>query len=98
MREIHHRRDVAERDVSGVQVGVNVRGDLVWRPTPPEVVTDELPHPDQRRLVALGPRETEAAQLSQVRVVNGIGGRDRDAGEQGSANRKGDGQFGQPAR
>jgi hypothetical protein len=80
-----------------VQVAVYVLGNMVWRPTPPEIVADEVCHPDEGLLVALRPSEAEAAQLSEVRVISGIGTSTRSASNQGSAKRYGDGQSGQPA-
>ena len=73
-------------------------GNLVVRPTPPEIVADEVRHPDEGLLVARRPSEAEALQLSEVPVINGIGSRNRSASNQGSANHHGDGQSGQPAR
>ena len=60
-------------------------GNLVWRPTPAEIVADELRHPDDGLLAALRPSEAGGAQLSEVSVIGGIGSRNRSASNQGSA-------------
>jgi len=96
--EVHHGSDLSERNAVLVQVGVYVLGNMVWRPTPPEIVADEVRRPDEGLLVALRPSEAEAAQLSEVRVISGIGSSTRSASNQGGANHHGDGQSGQPAR
>src|ERR1700722_10154962 len=96
--EVHHGSDLSERNAIRVQVGVYVLGNMVWRPTPPDIVADEVCHPDERLLVALRPSEAEAAQLSEVRVISGTGTSTRSASNQGSAKQHGDGQSGQPAR
>ena len=98
MCEVHHGCDVSQRGACRVQVGVDVVGNLLWRPTPPEIVTNEVRHPDEGLLVARRPSEADTAQLSEVRVINGIGSRSRSARNQGSANHHGDGQSGQQAR
>jgi hypothetical protein len=77
---------------------VDVLGNLVWRPTPPEVVADEVRHPDHGGVVVRRPSEANGAQLSEVCVISGIGIRNRSASNQGSASHNGDGQSGQPAR
>jgi hypothetical protein len=74
-----------------VQIGVDALGNLVWSPTPPEIVADELRHSDEGLLVALRPSEAEALQLSEVPVIDGIGGRNRLASNQGSASHNGNG-------
>jgi hypothetical protein len=81
-----------------VQVGVDALGNLVWSPTPPEIVADELRHPDEGLLVARRLSEAEALQLSEVPAIDGIGSRNPRPSNQGSASPDGDGQFGQPAR
>jgi hypothetical protein len=43
---------------------VDVVGNLLWRPTPPEIVADEVRHPDDGLVVARRPSEAEGAQLS----------------------------------
>jgi hypothetical protein len=85
-------------NVPAVQVGVDALGNLVVRPTRPEIVADELRHPDESLLVARRPSEAEALQLSEVPIIDGIGSRNRTASNKGSANHHGDGQSGQPAR
>ena len=62
--DVHHRTDVAQRDAVRVQIGVDVVCDLLWRPTPPEIVADEVCHPDERLVVARRPSNADAAQLS----------------------------------
>lgn len=96
-RDVHHGSDVVHMDIVRVQVGVNVVGDLLRRPTPPEIVTDEVSRPDERVLVAVGPREAGAAQLIEVCVIPGIGRRNRSAGNQGSGGDHRDGESGKPA-
>ena len=44
MRDVDHRTDVSQRDAVRVQVGVDVVGDLLWGPTPPEIVADQVRH------------------------------------------------------
>jgi hypothetical protein len=70
---------------------VDVIGDLLWRPTPTEIVADEVRHPDEGLIVARRPSDADAAQLIEVCVIEGIGGRNRGVGNQGSANQHGDG-------
>jgi hypothetical protein len=91
MCEVHHGSDVSQRSACRVQVGVDVVGYLLWRPTPPEIVADEVRHPDEGFVVARRPSEAHGAQLSEVRVISGIGSRNRSVGNQGSANNHGDG-------
>src|ERR1700733_2076662 len=98
MCEVHHGSDLSQRNAIRVQVGMYVLGNMVWRPTPPEIVADEVCHPDEGILVARRPSEAEAAQLSEVPVIGGIGTSTRSASNQGSADHHGDGQSGQPAR
>src|SRR6516162_4281081 len=43
MCEGHHGMDVSERNVSRVQRGVDVLGNLLVRPTPHDVIADEAP-------------------------------------------------------
>ena len=57
MRGVHHGSDLSERNTILVQVGVYVLGNVVWRPTPPEIVADEVCHPDEGLLVARRPSE-----------------------------------------
>ena len=98
MRGVDHGSDVQQRNAPRVQVRVNVIGDLLWRPTPREVVADEVRLPDEC-LFRLGrSREADGAQLCQVCVISGIGSRDRSATKQGGASHHGDGKSGQPAR
>src|SRR5580693_4516968 len=96
--EVHHGSDLSDCNAVRVQVGVHVLGNMVWRPTPPDIVADEVCHPDEGLLVALRPSEAEAAQLSEVRVISGTGTSTRSSRNQGSAKKHGDGQSGQPAR
>ena len=42
MCEVDHRRDLSVVNASLVQFGVDVLGNPVWRPTPPEIVADEF--------------------------------------------------------
>src|ERR1700757_177867 len=86
MCEADHGCDLAERNASRVQGGVDVLGNLVIRPTPPEVVADEVRHPDEGLVVIRWPSEAHGAQLSEVRVISGIGSRNRSVTNQGSAN------------
>jgi hypothetical protein len=90
--EVHHGCALSERNVFWVQVGVDLLGNLVIRPTPPEIVADEVRHPDDALVVAGRPSEAKAAQLIEVRVINGIGSRNRSGSNQGSANHHGDGE------
>jgi hypothetical protein len=76
---------------------VDLLGDLLIRPTPAEIVADQAAHPGKRGLMVRRPTEADGAQLGEVCVVGGIGGRDRSAGNQGSASHDRDGQDGQPA-
>jgi hypothetical protein len=98
MCEVHHGSDLSERNAIRVQVGVDLLGNLVVRPAPPEIVADEVRHPDDGLFVARRPSEAEGAQLIEVPVIDGIGSRNRSASNQGSASHNGDGQSGQPAR
>ena len=91
MCDVHHGSDVSQRDACRVQIGVDVVGNLLWRPTPPEIVADEVCHPDEGLVVAWWPSNADAAQLSEVSVINGVGGRSRSVGNQGGANHHGDG-------
>jgi hypothetical protein len=97
MCEIHHRCGLSEMNASLVQDRVEVLGNLIWRPTPPEFVADDVRHPDEALVVFRRPSEAEGAQLSEVCVISGIGSRNRSVSNQGSANHDGDGQSGQPA-
>jgi hypothetical protein len=94
----HHGMDISERNVSRVQGGVDVLGNLVIRPTPHDVVADEAPSRGEGVVVVRRPSEAGGAQLSEVGVISGIGSRNRSASNQGSASHNGDGQDGQPAR
>ena len=98
MCKAHHGCDLSERNASRVQLSVDVLGEPVWRKAPPEIVADELRHPDEGVVVVRRPSEAGGAQLSEVCVTRGIGSRNRSAGKQGSASRHGDGKSGQPAR
>ena len=98
MCDADHGSDVSDRDAPRVQVGVDVPGNLVWRPAPAEIVADELRHPDHGGVVFGRPGEAGGAQLSKVCVIDGIGGRNRSAGEEGGTNHCGDGHSGQQAR
>src|ERR1700761_4627825 len=98
MRDVHQGSDVVHMDVVRVQVRVDAVGNLLWRPTPPEIVADKESHPDECLLVALRPSKAGATQLVEVRVASGIGCCSRSASNQGSANYRGDGQCRQPAR
>jgi len=91
MGDVDHGSDVVHADVIRVQVGVDVVGNLLWRPTPPEVVADEQRRPDKRLLVARRPSQAGAAKLIEVCVTGGIGSRSRSASNQGSANHRGNG-------
>src|ERR1700757_4072658 len=66
MCEGHHGSDVCQRDVSRVQGGVDLLGNLVVGPTPPEIVADEAPHPGERSVVVRRPSEAGGAQLGKV--------------------------------
>jgi hypothetical protein len=96
-RDVHHGSDVVHTDAIRVQGGVDAVGDMLWRPTPPEIVTDEVSRADERVLMAVGPREARATQLIEVSVIPGIGSRNRSAGNQGGAGDHRDGKSGQPA-
>jgi len=88
---------LSERNAILVQVGVNVLRNVVWRPTPPEIVADEVRRPDEGLLVARRPSEAGGTQLIEVSVISGTGSSTRSASNQGGANQHGDGQSGQPA-
>lgn len=98
MRDTDHGSDISDRDAPRVQVGVDVPGNLVRRPAPAEVVADELRHSDHGGIVAGRPGEAGSAQLSKVCVINGVGGRNGSACNQGGTNHGSDGHSGQPAR
>ena len=98
MCEVHHGCGLSEMNASRVQYGVEVLGYLVWRPTPPEFVADDVRDPDHALVVFRRPSEAEGAQLSEVCVISWVGRRNRSVGNQGSANHHGDSQSGQPAR
>lgn len=97
MCEVHHGSDLSERNAILVQVGVYVLGNVVWRPTPPEIVADEPPHPDEGVVVIRRPGEPDGAQLSEVSVIKRTGDRTRHTSNQGGANHHGDDQSGEPA-
>jgi hypothetical protein len=59
--EVHHGSDLSERNAVLVQVRVDLLGNVVWRPTPPEIVADEVRRPDEGLLVARRPSEAGAA-------------------------------------
>ena len=82
MRQSHHRSDVSDADASRVQVGVDVLGDMVRRPTPAEIVANELRHPDHGGVMLGRPVEARGAQLSEVPVIKGIGSRNSRATHQ----------------
>jgi hypothetical protein len=98
MCEAHHGSDLSERNVSRVQSGVDLLGNLVIRPTRNEIVTDEAPHPSEGAVMVRRPSDAGRAQLSEVCVIGGIGSRNRSASNQRSANHHGDGKSAQPAR
>jgi hypothetical protein len=85
MRDAHHGCDVPDPNVSRVQVGVDVLGNLLKRPTPPEVVADEAAHPGEGVVVVRRPSHADAAQLREVCIINGIGSRNRSARKQSNA-------------
>jgi hypothetical protein len=89
--DVDHRSDVSQRDAVRVQIGVDVVGDLLWRPTPAEIVADEVGHTDEGFVMSWRPGDSDAAQLSEVSVVNGVGSRGRGISYQGGANHHGDG-------
>ena len=95
MRKVHHRRDISECDASAIQVGVDVLGNLLRRPAPPEVVADEVGHADHALIVLRRPGEADGAQLSEISVADGIGARTRSASEQSGSSHNGDSQSGQ---
>jgi hypothetical protein len=94
MCDSHHVSDISEGNVSRIQCGVDVLGNLVIRPTPAEIVADETPHCGEGEVVVRRPTEADGAQLSEVRVIGGIGNRNRSATKQCSAGHKWDGQSG----
>lgn len=96
--ELHHGCDLSVVNAPAVQVGVDALGNVVVRPTPPEIVADEVSHPDEGLLLARRPSEADALQSSEVPVIDGIGSRNRRATNQGSASHNGNGESGQPAR
>jgi len=97
VRGVDHRSDIQQRHAPLVQVVVNVVGDLLWLPTPSEVVADEVRLTDER-LIRIGrPSKADSAQLCEVGVISGSGSRNRSATNQGSASHHGDGKSGQPA-
>jgi hypothetical protein len=90
MCDADHGGDVSDRNAPRVQVGVDVLGNLVWRPAPAEIVANELRHPDHGGVVSGRPGEACGAQLSKVCVISGIGSRNRSAREEGGADHCGD--------
>jgi hypothetical protein len=76
---------------------VDVLGSRIWRVTPPFVVTDEVRHGDDGLIAVRRKIDTERAQLSEVRVIGGIGARNRTASNQRSASHHGNGKSGYPA-
>jgi len=98
MRDAHHGCDLPECNFPRVQICVDVLGNLVVRPTPPEIVADEPTHPGEGGVVVRRPVEADGAQLSEVSIIGGIGSGNRGVTNQGSASHDGDGQSGQPAR
>jgi hypothetical protein len=96
--EAHHGCDVAEIDASRAQGGVDVLGNRIWRPTIHAIGADVVRHPDDVAVVSRRLSEAEAAQLSEVRVIGGVGSRNRSARNQDNANHHWDGKSGQPAR
>ena len=98
VRGVDHRSDVSERDAPLVEVVVNVVGDHLPRPTPTQVVADQMRLTNECFFGVGRPREADCAQLCEVRVVLGSGGsRNRGAANQGSAGHHGDGKSGRPA-
>ena len=85
MCDADHGADVSDRNAPGVQVGVDVLGNLVWGPAPAEIVANELRHPDHGGVVSGRPGEAGGAQLSKVSVIDGIGGRNGCAAKDGGA-------------
>jgi hypothetical protein len=98
MRDTDHGCDISDGNAPRIQVGVDILGNLVWRPAPAEVVADELRHPDQGGFVSGRPGQAGGAQLSEVRVADRIGSRNRSASDEGGTNQCRDGQSRQPAR
>ena len=97
MCDAHHRLDLANRHTPRVQSGVHLTGNLLIRPTPPEIVADEPSHPDQGGVVLRRPGEADTAQLREVCVIKRARSRTRSTGNQGSAGQQWDDQSGQPA-
>jgi len=96
MRDVDHGSDVVNGDVIRVQVGVDLVGNLLWRPTPPEIVADEQRRPDKRLLVAVRPSQAGGAKLTEVCVSGGIGSRSRGATNQAGSNHRGNSQRCEP--
>jgi hypothetical protein len=71
---VDHGSDVQQRHAPRVQVGVNVVGNLLWRPAPSEVIADEVRLPDECLFRAGWPSEAHGAQLCEVCIVLGSGG------------------------
>jgi hypothetical protein len=96
MRDAHHCLNLSDRHASRVQGGVDLVGDLFIGPTPPEIVADEPPHPDEGVVVLGRPGEADGTQLGEVSVVKGTGDRARRTSNQGRGGHHGDDQSGQP--
>ena len=97
MCQAHHRLNLSDRNASPIEGGVDLIGDLLIGPTPPEIVADEPPHPDEGVVVIRRPGEPDGAQLSEVSVIKRTGSRTRRTSNQGSARHHEDDQSGQPA-
>ena len=92
---VNHGSDVPQRNAPRVQVGVDVVGNLLWRPIPSGVVADDVGLPDEGLFRLGGPSEADGAQFCEVCLVIGIGSsRNRSATKQGSASHHGDGKSG----
>src|SRR5271166_1806748 len=92
--EADHGCDVAEINASRAQGGVDVLGNRFWRPMIPAIGADVARHQENVAVVPRRPSEAEAAQLSEVRVISGVGSRNRGVSNQDSAQYHGGGNSG----
>jgi hypothetical protein len=77
---------------------VDVLGNDIWRPTIHAIGADVVRHPDDVAVVPRRPTEAEGVHFCYECVISGVGSRNRSVSNQDSANHRGDGKSGQPAR
>jgi hypothetical protein len=66
---VDHGPDVCQRDAPLVHVIVDVIGNLLWLPSPTEVVADHVCFTDECLMGVRRPREADRVQLSEVCVI-----------------------------